>query len=251
MTERQRFVQITLRFYAELNDFLPYSLRQRTFTNDVPAHHTVKHIIESFGIPHTEVDLILADDTPVDFTFRPRAGQRISVYPAFESIDVSPVARLRPAPLRRICFIADTHLGKLAGYLRMLGFDTLYRQDYADQEIAETAAMEERIVLTRDRGLLKRNLVTHGLYIHATRPRQQVIEVVQRLQLTALTQPFTRCLACNHLLEEVDKQQIADRLPPDTEKYYDTFQQCPGCGRIYWKGSHYEKMQKFIEEVLT
>ncbi len=251
MTERQRFVQITLRFYAELNDFLPYSLRQRAFTASVPAYHTVKHIIESFGIPHTEVDLILADDMPVDFTYRPRVGQRISVYPAFLSFDIAPLAHLHPSPLRRICFIADTHLGKLAGYLRMLGFDTLYRQDYADQEIAEIAAREKRIVLTRDRGLLKRNLVTHGLYIHATRPRQQVTEVVQRLQLAALTQPFTRCLACNYLLEEVDKQQIANRLPPNTEKYYDTFQHCPNCGRIYWKGSHYDKMQKFIEEVLS
>lgn len=245
-------MQIVLRFYAELNDFLPYSLRQRAFMVETPPHNTVKHIIESLGVPHTEIDLILAEGKPVDFSFRPLGGTRVSVYPAFQRFDISPLARLRAAPLREVRFFADTHLGKLTAYLRMLGFDTLYRQDFSDPEITETAACEGRIVLSRDRGLLKRNLVTHGLYVHATQPKLQAAEVVQRLHISAaLTQPFTRCLACNHLLEAIDKQHLAGRLPPSTEKYYDTFQHCPGCGRIYWKGSHYQKMQKFIEEVLA
>ncbi|MEM5774845.1 MAG: Mut7-C RNAse domain-containing protein [Anaerolineaceae bacterium] len=245
-------MQVFLRFYAELNDFLPYSLRQRLFTLETPPHNTVKHIIESLGVPHTEIDLILADGAAVDFSYRPINGERISVYPAFQRFDISPLARLRAAPLREVRFIADTHLGKLVVYLRMLGFDTLYSQDFTDPQIAETAAREGRIVLTRDRGLLKRNLVTHGLYVHATQPRLQTAEVVQRLKISAaMTKPFTRCLACNHLLEAIDKQHLAGRLPPNTEKYYDSFQHCPGCGRIYWKGSHYQKMQKFIEEVLA
>jgi uncharacterized protein with PIN domain len=242
---------VTLRFYAELNDFLPQSRRFCDFKVTMPPHTTVKHLVESLGAPHTEIDLILVNGASVDFHHIPQHADRISVYPVFESFDISPVIRLRPEPLRTSKFIADAHLGKLAIFLRMLGFDTLYQNDFEDHEMAVLSHQEQRIILTRDRGLLKRNQVTHGVYIHSTQPRQQLAEIIQRLQLSAFIQPFQRCLECNRLLQNVQKEQILESLPARTRERYDEFQKCPGCLRIYWKGTHYHRMQKFIEEVMA
>src|SRR6516164_651772 len=126
--------QAAIRFYAELNDFLPEERRNQTIMHTFGVSGSVKDTIEALGVPHTEVDLILANGQSVDFSYRVRNGDKISVYPEFEAIDVSLAIRLRPVPLRRACFVLDTHLGRLAGYLRMLGFDTVYRRDYADRE---------------------------------------------------------------------------------------------------------------------
>ncbi len=239
------------RFYAELNDFLPPDRRQRTFTHQFELSASVKDMIEALGVPHTEVDLILVNGQSVDFSYLVQAGDRISVYPMFESIDISPLVRLRPQPLRETRFVLDVHLGRLAGYLRMLGFDTLYRNNFEDEELAQISSAQGRILLTRDRGLLKRSIVTHGYCLRATNPLEQLLEVLRRFDLFDSIEPFQRCLRCNGLLQSVNKNNILDRLPPKTRRYYDEFWQCRRCQKIYWQGSHYQRMRQFVERVIS
>jgi uncharacterized protein with PIN domain len=241
----------SFRFYAELNDFLPPKRKQVTFEYDFNGHETVKHLLESLGVPHTEVDLILVNGVSVDFSYRVSEGDQVSVYPIFESLDVTPLVHLRPQPLREPRFILDNHLGKLATYLRMLGFDTLYRNDYQDDELAQISSQERRTLLTRDQGLLKRSLVTHGYWVREKNPRQQVIEVVRRFDLAGLVQPFRRCMRCNGVLQVVSKEEVIERLEPKTKQYYDEFHICPDCNQVYWKGSHFKRMERFIDSVLT
>ncbi len=243
--------QAEFRFYAELNDFLPEARRYVPFVHHFHARASVKDMIESLGVPHTEIDLILVNGESVDFSYIVQDGDHISVYPVFESFDITPVLRVRPRPLREPRFVLDTHLGKLAAYLRMMGFDALYRNDYEDAELACISRDERRTLLTRDRGLLKRSMVTHGYCVRSTHPRQQIIEVLRRFDLLRMVEPFKRCIRCNGPLEPVDKMAIADRLPPRTRRYYDTFRICRDCGQIYWRGSHYERMQRFIAGVLA
>src|ERR1051326_8223062 len=169
-------MQARFRFYAELNDFLPPNRRMVTFDCEFQGQQTVKHLIESLGVPHTEVDLVLVNGRSVDFAEIVQDGDNVSVYPVFEGFDIAPVSRVRPRPLRQTKFVLDTHLGRLAGYLRMLGFDTLYRNDYGDEELARISAEEHRILLTRDRGLLMRSLVTHGCFVRQTAVRRQFEE---------------------------------------------------------------------------
>ena len=245
-----KMVVVTFRFYAELNDFLPPTKRQRSFTYALELSASVKDIIEALGVPHTEVDLILVNGQSVDFTYSVQDGDHISVYPVFESLDISPLVRVRPHPLRESRFVLDVHLGRLAAYLRLFGFDTLYRNNYSDDELAQISSSQNRILLTRDRGLLKRSIVTHGYCLRTTNPRQQLAAVLRRFDLFAAIKPFRRCLRCNGKLQPVDKAEIIDLLPPKTREYYDEFHRCAGCGHIYWKGLHYERMQQFIEGVL-
>lgn len=240
----------SVRFYAELNDFLPPDQRQKTLTYAFEVSASVKDVIEALGVPHTEVDLILANGVSVDFTYLVRDGDRISIYPVFEAIDITPLVRVRPCPLRETRFVLDVHLGRLAVYLRMLGFDSLYRNDYPDEELARISSSQGRILLTRDRGLLKRSVVTHGYWIRSTSPQQQLVEVLRRFDLLASLKPFSRCLHCNGLLEPVDKEAISERLPPKTRQYYDEFRRCQDCDRIYWPGSHFQRMQQFIQNIL-
>ncbi len=241
--------QVTLRFYAELNDFLPPYRRQVAFVQPLSGRTSVKDLVEGLGVPHTEVDLILVNGEPVDFAYIVQDGDRISVYPVFESIDISPLTRLRPRPLRVPRFVLDVHLGKLAVYLRMLGFDTLYGNDYDDATLARLAADQRRILLTRDRGLLRRSVVTHGYYVRATVPRQQLVEVIRRFDLLGSIAPFRRCMRCNGLLAPVAKQDVIDQLPPRTRRSYDEFYRCRECTRVYWKGSHFLRMQQFIDQL--
>ncbi len=240
-----------IRFYAELNDFLPVERKNRTSTYTFDVSGSVKDVIEALGVPHTEVDLILANGQSVDFSYRVQNGDNISVYPVFESLDISPLERLRPTPLRELRFIIDTHLGKLAAYLRMVGTDAAYRSDYADEELAKNSVNEKRILLTRDRGLLKRNIIIRGYFVRATHPREQLVEVLRRFDLFGSVSPFERCIHCNTLLRPVPKEEIADRLLPETRRLYEEFCKCPECHRIYWKGSHYRRMQKFIESICS
>ncbi len=240
----------SIRFYAELNDFLPPGRRQASHACPLPGRTSIKDLIEAAGVPHTEVDLILVNGEPVDFAYLVQDGDHISVYPAFTAIDIAALTPVRPQPLPEPRFVLDTHLGKLAVYLRMLGFDTLYRNDYDDETLANLAAGDRRILLTQDRGLLKRSVVTHGYYVRASDPRQQLVEVIRRFDLSGAATPFRRCLRCNGLLAPVDKAAVADRLPPRPREYYDEFYRCEGCGRIFWQGSHYARMQHFIARLL-
>lgn len=243
--------QAYVRFYAGLNDFLVPERRARASTCAFYVSGSVKDLIESLGVPHTEVDLILVNGEPADFAYRVQDGDRISVYPLFRSLDVSPIPTLRPEPPAEFLFVVDAHLGRLAGYLRMMGFDTWYRRDASDEELAAISSSEERILLTRDRGLLKRNIVSRGYFVQTTDPSRQLVEVLGRFDLVALISPFRRCIHCNGILQPAPKDAVADRLLPETRQYYNEFFLCPRCGHIYWKGSHYRRMKQFIESVIA
>ena len=236
-----------LRFYAELNDFLPAARRGRDVAVRFGAGATVKDVIESQGVPHTEVDLVLANGESVGFDHRLADGDRVSVYPVFEGLDISPVTRLRPAPLRVTRFVLDTHLGRLARYLRLLGFDSRYRRDFEDDELAQISLSEGRVLLTRDVGLLKRRMITHGYFIRESRPDDQVVEVLRRFDLAGAIQPFRRCMVCNGALHAVAKDEIAPALLPGTLRDFHEFWTCPGCRRVYWRGSHYERLAALVE----
>jgi uncharacterized protein with PIN domain len=239
----------SFRFYAELNDFLPPERRGREFSYSFIDRTSVKDMIESLGVPHTEIDIILVNGESVDFTKLVEDGDRIAVYPMFEAIDVTPLLRLRPEPLRVTRFVADVHLGRLVAYLRMLGFDTVYRNDFSDGDLARISAGERRILLTRDRGLLKRSIITHGYCVRATNPREQAIEVVNRFDLRRRVLPFRRCIRCNGELAPVPKELIVDALPERTIEHYNDFHRCISCGQIYWKGGHYRRMQTLMAKL--
>ena len=239
------------RFHAELNHFLPASKREISFSHYFEERASIKDMIEALGIPHPEVDAIAVNGKAVDFSYIVQDGDRIEVYPVSVSSEVSEQASVRPQLLSILRFVLDVHLGKLAASLRMLGFDTLYRNDYDDEELAQISASEQRILLTRDKGLLMRSLVTYGYYVRATNPEQQVVEVLQRFDLFGKVLPFQRCIRCNGLLEPVAKEAIVDQLPQKTRLAIDEFHRCRECHQIYWRGSHYERMQQFIEGVLS
>lgn len=231
------------RFYEELNDFLLPAQRKRSLEYRFQGHPGIKDPIEAFGVPHTEVDLIVVNGESVGFDYQLRPGDRVAVYPMFESFDISPLVKLREKPLRRTAFVLDVNLGKLARRLRMLGFDALYDNRYEDAEVADIAAAEGRIVLTRDRRLLFAKRITHGYWVRSTDPRRQVDEVLTRFDLRRQIRPFRRCMRCNGLLREVPKAEVLDRLEPKTKLYYERFYQCGGCGKVYWEGSHIEDMR--------
>ncbi|RAJ99903.1 hypothetical protein LX87_01600 [Larkinella arboricola] len=237
----------TFRFYGSLNDFLPTGRKQTAFEWSFLHRMSVKDTIESFGVPHPEVGLLLVNSQSVDFSYVVEDSDYVSVYPAtFATVDVASLSRVLPRLLSRFRFVLDCHLGKLAGYLRMLGFDTLYRNDYADPELAHIAAGESRILLTRDRGLLMRTSVEYGYFVRHTQPRQQLREVVQRFGLDQHLTPFQRCMSCNGLLQSVDKETVFDQLPPLVQESQQTFFRCSNCGKIYWEGTHFRRMQAFV-----
>jgi uncharacterized protein with PIN domain/sulfur carrier protein ThiS len=240
-----------LRFYEELNDFLPPARRKVEFEHRFDRRTSIKDMIESLGVPHPEVELILVNGRSVDFSHIVADGDRISVYPVFESLDVSSLIRLRDAPLRESRFVVDCNLGRLARYLRLLGLDCLYRNDFDDDNVSRISQQQRRIVLTRDRRLLHRKIITHGLYVRAVKPKEQVKEVLQRLDLHGAVQPFTRCTRCNGLLKAISKQTVDHRLEPKTRRYYNDFLQCEQCGQVYWQGSHHERAKRLVRELLS
>jgi uncharacterized protein with PIN domain len=241
--------KIIIRFYEELNDFIPSSRRKTDIPLEVANHQNIKDIIEAQGVPHTEVDMILANGESVGFGYKPEQDDRFSVYPVFESLDIKGATRLRPKPLRTTKFILDVHLGKLARYLRMLGYDTYYRNDLEDDEIVSISKKEKRIILTRDLQILKYGVVTHGYFVRHTNPGKQLREIIRHFHLDLNKKPFSICMDCNGKLKPVDKVAIEDRLEDCTKKCFDEFYICSNCSKIYWPGSHYEEMIKMIESL--
>jgi uncharacterized protein with PIN domain len=230
-------MQATFTFINELNDFLPHYRKNIAFSLDFEGHQSLKHLIESLGVPHTELERVLVNGLVTESSSRLQDGDQVTVYPADSPMD------------GEAYFILDNHLGQLATYLRMLGFDSLYRNDYQDDELAQVSIQEGRVLLTRDRRLLMRKAIRRGYCIHQTDPRLQAAEVLRRFKLNQQVKPFQRCLRCNNPLQVVAKQDIIERLEPLTKKYYDEFRLCPACKQIYWKGSHFEHMQQMILEM--
>ena len=241
---------ISIRFYAELNDFLPASRRGMTFLKVLPNHAAVKDAIEGLGVPHTEVDLVLVNGTSVAFSHRLTDGDRVSVYPVFEALDIAGVTRVRAEPLRDPRFILDVHLGRLARYLRVAGFDAEYRNDFEDADLIARAADERRILLTRDHGVLKHGKVTHGYAVRSTNPRDQLREVLHRFDLGRRLAPFTRCLRCNTLLAEIHADAVSHRVPPRVREQHTSYRTCDRCSRVYWAGTHHDRLTTVLRGAL-
>ena len=204
---------------------------------DFRERQSIKHLAESLGVPHPEIGPVQVNGQEGTLNTITQDDDRVEVHPVPDGCPVEPR------------FVLDNHLGRLTAYLRMLGFDCLYRNDYEDEELAETSQREERILLSRDRRLLMRKTVTYGYCLRSLDSLEQLTEVIRRFDLTSRIAPFHRCLRCNHLLEPVAKEAVIDRLEPLTKLYFNEFQICPACQQIYWTGSHYEKMQILVEEI--
>lgn len=247
MARAQRHCEF--RFYEELGDFLPPERRKRSFIHAFDGTPAVKDRIEALGVPHTEVDLILVDGMPVGFSHKLRGGERVAVYPMFECFELGALPRLRPRPLREPRFVLDVHLGRLASYLRLLGFDCLYRNDYDDEELLALSRTQHRILLSRDTGLLKRAALTHGAFLHATDPRRQLREVCDRFQLDARIAPFTRCARCNGMVEALGREATVKLPATVVAANGGKFSRCSACGQLYWPGSHLTRLRQRLAEV--
>lgn len=243
------FPQATYRFYGDLIDLLTLPQDSGVVIRTFDESPGVKDQIEACGVPHTEVDLILANGLSVGFDYRVADGDRISVYPFFREMDISHLSLVRPEPLAEMRFLADINLGKLARHLRLLGFDTLSDGRWQDPELVQIAAAESRILLTKDRPLLKRAGVTHGYLVRAVHPIEQLVEVVRRFDLAAALEPFSRCIECNGVVQSVTKAQVDQLLEPLTRRYFDDFRQCRACERVFWRGSHFGRLEAIVAEV--
>jgi hypothetical protein len=238
------------RFYEELNDFLAPRQHKQDIEYRFDGQPAIKDPIEVLGVPHSEVDLILINGDSVGFDYKLKSGDRVAVYPMFESLDISPLQRLRPEPLRKTAFIVDVNLGKLARRLRMIGFDTTYGNRLDDREIVDIAKREQRIILTRDRRLLFRKAITHGYWVRSDDPDIQLKEVMRRLDLHRQIKPLQRCLECNGKIERVDREQLWSSLEPLTRRYYSEFFRCSHCRKVYREGSHVAQMNDAIRHMI-
>lgn len=239
------------RFYAELNDFLAPERRGREFSSPCARAATAKHMIEALGVPHTEVELVLVNGKPAGFDHLLENNDRVAVYPHFRRLDVRPLSPICPSFADHFRFVADAHLGGLARLLRMAGFDTLYDNHFQDGEIEEIAGLGRRIVLTRDRELLKRRAVVHGCYVRETRPAHQLHEIFARLNLAPQVKPFTVCLDCNAPLRPISKAEVLMRLPPAVRERFERFCICDICQGVFWEGSHWRRMRELLDYVIS
>ena len=236
---------VRFRFYGQLNDFLPRQLRHGRFAHTLRGPASVKDVIEALGVPHPEVDVIVVNGQPTEFAYPMQDGDDVAVYPAFHRVDVTSLRRVGSDPPQPVRFALDIHLRKLATLLRLAGFDARLLTE--DAEVAQVSAAEGRVALTWDVGLLKRSVIQHGHWIRQTDPERQFAEVLERFDLADRMDPFVRCMECNTLLVPVDAEAVADRLPPGTRECFSQFHRCPGCDRIYWQGSHYERLVRRLD----
>jgi uncharacterized protein with PIN domain len=234
----ERWQEAVFRFYGELNDFLPLPRRQVSFGVRFLDEASVKDRIEGLGVPHPEVGLVVIDGEPADLGTRIRHGNRVAVYPCATRVDF---------PSDR--FVADVHLGRLAALLRLLGFDTVWRNDLDDPELASIASQEDRVLLTRDRALLKRKEVSLGYCVRADHPEDQVEEVARRYGLWPRAAAFTRCARCNTLLVDAQAEEIEANVPPRVRARCHGYRKCPACGRLYWHGTHVDRLLALFERV--
>jgi len=237
---------VTVRAYEELNDRLPPGRRKRPFTVEVPAGTEVGDLLAGLGIPPSAVDLVLVDGRPAGLDTALAGGERIAAYPVFEAFDVGAVSTIPGRPLRQPRFFADEHLARLGRYLRLAGFDTRLEPGLDDRALVEASEAQGRVLLTRDRHLVEFLRPSRVVVPHATRPTEQFVEVVRRLQLESLARPFTRCMVCNACLDPIGKADLPGDLPPRVRDAHEAFLRCGGCGRVYWPGSHHRRMGRLL-----
>ena len=226
-------------FHGSLNDFLPHKKRNQTLDSACKFSSSVKDAIEAIGVPHVEVGKILVNGKAKDFAYLLQPDDSIDVFPYQDHFP----------PEAPTAFVLDVHLGGLARLLRLLGIDALYKNNLHDREIVTLAVDEKRAVLTRDIGLLKHKVLQYGYWLRSQHSEEQLTEVIKRFSLCGSLRPFSRCIACNGLLAEVSKASVLHLLPEQTKDIFHDFFQCPQCGKVYWKGSHYHNMQKVVERI--
>ena len=237
---------VQLTFHGDLSFFLRSKVA--TIERWLSERRSVKDIIEACGVPHTEIDLILVDGCPVDFSQVVGSEVRLDIFPTEAGrITSFPENRLQVRNIRS--FVADGHLGKLVRDLRLLGIDVVYDRAAEDRQLVRVASQESRALLTRDRRLLMHSAVRHGYYLRSQSSLEQTIAVLRRFTLDSVLAPFTRCLRCNAILEPAKKQEVMGQLEPLTKIYYEEFRRCRGCGQVYWSGSHFKKLQNRIETI--
>ncbi|HZF92009.1 Mut7-C RNAse domain-containing protein [Streptomyces sp.] len=233
--------EIHVEVAPELALFVPQERRRGASPLATDGVSTLGHVVESLGVPLTEVGELVVDGRPVPTGHIPRDGERVAV---------RAVARPQRVPGAPLSFLLDVHLGTLARRLRLLGVDTAYEStDIGDAALAARSAAERRVMLSRDRGLLRRRELWAGAFVYSTRPDDQLQDILDRFRPEL--RPWTRCTACNGLLEEATKEEVADRLEAGTQRTYDVFAQCGACGRAYWKGAHHDQLEAIVERALA
>lgn len=240
---------VEIRCYAELNDFLPLPRRQRAFAHSFSTAGSVKDTLESLGIPHPEIDLILVNGQPAGFDRLLAAGDRVAAFPLFRRLDVSAVSPVHLPLPPQARFLLDGHLGRLARHLRLLGIAADHQAEADDAALAAAAAAGDRILLTRDLDLLKRSVVRRGYRVRTTDPFDQAVEVLCRFDLAGRLAPFTRCLPCGARLEEATAEEAAGRVPARVAARHTDYRRCPACDRLYWAGSHHRRLAALVDRI--
>jgi uncharacterized protein with PIN domain len=242
---------VYFRFYAELNDNLPPDQQYVEFSQVFDEGSTLEGAIQSLGVPIREIELLVMGKESVSLSHVLKDGDRVSVYPVFDSFDVGPITKIEDRPPRRVSFILDVHLGKLAHLLRMLGFDASYQNDYTRDMLLNQARREDRILLSKGKGITGEPDLLAAYRVKSSDPREQLVEILRRFDLWKAVRPFQRCLICNLLLTPVQKGEIFGHLPPKVRNLDCTFTKCPNCDRVYWKGTHVLRMVEFIDRMFA
>ena len=238
-------------FHGYLKQLLKKELRNAsTFLHYFDRRASIKDVIESLGIPHPVIESLIVNGQEVGFDYILLDNDTVEVSPLTPPVNPFIPTVLRPEALEKISFTVDVNAGKLALFLRMLGFDTVYENNTINDRLVEIAQSENRILLTRDATLLKRKIIMHGYLLREQDPKRQLVEIVRLYDLCSRIKPLTRCIPCNGLLVPTSKEVILERLEPLTRKYYHSFHICEECRKIYWPGSHQEKINRFIENIL-
>lgn len=236
-------------FHGNLIDFLPKHKKAQPVTFTFTGNPSVKDAFEAIGVPHPEVDVVVVNGQPAMYTKALKANDVIQLYPYQpQQNGKHPYSFFHINPFTH-SFVLDVHLGKLARALRLRGIDAAYENNYTDNELAAIQQTENRVLLTRDVGLLKHKIVKHGYWLRSQHTVEQFTEVVNRFGLYRSFQPFKRCLLCNGALMPVTKDEVLPHLPPATRLVYNEFYQCRQCQKVYWKGSHYQHMQETVKKM--
>lgn len=243
--------QAFFRIYEELNNYLPAEQQKVWFQVSFAEGATIKDLMQMLGIPAEEIDLVLVDQQSCPLGYLLKGNERISVFPIFERLNIAPVGQLHSKPLRNPRFCCDVHLGKLAKYLRMLGFDTVYTPFSTAEDLQAQSIREKRILLSRSLRLIHHPAITHAYWVRSSDPDEQIKDLLKKLDLYETASPLTRCLRCNQPLETIEKKDISHQLEPNTKRFYQTFFICPHCTQLYWQGSHFEHMMAFVKQLIN
>jgi uncharacterized protein len=224
-----------VRVAEPLRFLLPARRRHGVVPVAVDGVSSLVHVVESLGVPRTEIGEVRLDGRPAPLDARPQGGEVVEVLPV-----------RRPQRVAGFRFLLDVHLGTLARRMRLLGIDTAYGNEAADDALVARAAADERVVLTQDRGLLRRRALMAGAYVRGSHPADQLADVLDRFDPPLA--PWTRCPACNGDLQPVPKHEVLHLLEPGTRRSYTDFSRCQGCGRPYWRGAHARRLAGLVAE---